>query len=709
MYKMSKIYIIFIFFFYTILSENVEYESMTIDEFTTLINKKELKEEEYKLIIDSLIGALKTYYVYLDISKEPQIPIEKVDLIKRLEAINLKNITYLGFYNQVQSIIYLVKDGHLNVRFLKLRDFIYCIPFGFYVDTKGIIRIGAVNNYQKYFDKEIINKISSYYGLEVIKINNYDPDDFIIHFPVQNLKDEHAQFSFNIDRIHIHTIDTPFYPEKYKNLTIEFKNNKNLSISYKVLYPKLLSKEFKSFYDNEIELHKYDIFEPSIYEIEKKFLMSKSKENNLEQMKWDLNYEDIIKYKKDNVNKMNIIVQSSFYIINFFSSRKFFGQLMEELSNNEYPIILIQNKNGGGIILFSSVLQKVLNYKSAMVKAIMTYKINDFNKKIISNQISFDIESCSYQSPNSDGKIYTDDFGNGIKHNRTQFFSLMNTYLMVDLLIKGKKYRERKPTEIIIFTDGYSFSTTSFFIKDLQESGNGIIVGYNGIPTQKRRNQKFNGSQSPSSVLDLSQLFPNDKNIINLKKYNITMRATFGASYDYSYQDHNKTFHIPREYTINLIDERSNIYGKYNDNRLNEFINEAKRIFEKYKEKCNPDNLNLLLKNDNCIYGGYLCNKNGTWSNICKQYYCEEGYQFDTFKKTCRKDKCYGKFVKYIVILIIIFILFLAILIISIVCCCKHCKCCKCCHCCDCCKEKDKINDEDINDGPLISFSDSSY
>ena len=59
MYKMSKIYIIFIFFFYTILSENVEYESMTIDEFTTLINKKELKEEEYKLIIDSLIGALK--------------------------------------------------------------------------------------------------------------------------------------------------------------------------------------------------------------------------------------------------------------------------------------------------------------------------------------------------------------------------------------------------------------------------------------------------------------------------------------------------------------------------------------------------------------------------------------------------------------------------------------------------------------------------
>ena len=46
--------------------------------------------------------------------------------------------------------------------------------------------------------------------------------------------------------------------------------------------------------------------------------------------------------------------------------RKFFGEMARELSKNDYPIIVIEDKNGGGIIFFSSVLQKVLNYKSAM-------------------------------------------------------------------------------------------------------------------------------------------------------------------------------------------------------------------------------------------------------------------------------------------------------------------------------------------------------
>ncbi len=697
---MSKIYFIFIFLIYNILSQNVEYESMTIDEFTKVINQNKYKEEDYKKIIDSLIGALKKYYVYLDISKEPQIPIEKVDLIKRLEEINLTNITYLDFYNQVQSIIYSVKDGHLNVVFLKLANFTYCLPFVFYVDNNGNIKISPVENYKKYFANETIEKIKPFYHKKILKINDSEPDDFIIHFPVQELKDEHAQFSYNIDRIHYSRINTPFYPEKYKNLKIKFENNKELSISYKVLRLKTLSKEFKSFYENEIKLHKFDIFQPSIYEIENNFLMSKNQENNLGQIKWDLNYKNIIKYKF--MNNMNIIVQSSFHILEIFEARKFFGTLMAKLSENDKPIILIQNKNGGGIIFFSSVLQKVLNYKSAMVKAIMSYKINDLNKKLISDQFSFDIDSCSYQSPNSDGKIYTDNFGNGIKHNRTQFFSLMNTYIMVELLIKGKTFRERKPTDIIVFTDGFSFSTTSFFIKDLQESGNAIIVGYNGIPTEKRKHEKFNGSQSPSSVFDLSSSFSDDQNIINLKKYDIRMRTTFGASYNYSYQDNNKSFHIPREYTINLIDERSTIYGKYRDDRLNVFINEAKRIFKKYNESCNPNNLNLLLKNDKCKYGGYLCNENGTWSNECRQYYCEEGYQFDTFTKKCKKDKCFSKFVKYIIVLVIIILVLLAILIISIVCCCIHCKCCKCCHCCNCCEKNDKVIFSEIKEQPLV-------
>ena len=43
----------------------------------------------------------------------------------------------------------------------------------------------------------------------------------------------------------------------------------------------------------------------------------------------------------------------------------------------------------------------------------------------------------------------------------------------------------KKPTDIIIFTDSYSFSATSAFIKGLQNIGGAVIVGYYGNPQIK--------------------------------------------------------------------------------------------------------------------------------------------------------------------------------------------------------------------------------
>ena len=49
-----------------------------------------------------------------------------------------------------------------------------------------------------------------------------------------------------------------------------------------------------------------------------------------------------------------------------------------------------------------------------------------------------------------------------------------------------KKYENspnlKRPTDIIVFTDGYSFSSASTFIKGLQNIGGAIIVGYSGNP-----------------------------------------------------------------------------------------------------------------------------------------------------------------------------------------------------------------------------------
>ena len=39
---------------------------------------------------------------------------------------------------------------------------------------------------------------------------------------------------------------------------------------------------------------------------------------------------------------------------------------------------------------------------------------------------------------------------------------------------------KRKPTEILVLTDGYSFSAASLYIKYLQKQGGAVVVGYSG-------------------------------------------------------------------------------------------------------------------------------------------------------------------------------------------------------------------------------------
>ena len=209
---------------------------------------------------------------------------------------------------------------------------------------------------------------------------------------------------------------------------------------------------------------------------------------------------------------------------------------------------------------------------------------------------------------------------------------------------RRQKYYEynhlKKPTEILIFTDFFSFSTTSYFIKGLQETGSAIIVWYKGNP---KSNENLDASLSPSgNILSLSGTDIN-KNFTECE-FGITV-LTFRESYNYSYQASNPT---PREYLVNPVDERVNIYQRYDD-----FIKEAKKIFKKYNEeqKCNPDNLLLTYEPDNkeCysfpkiphVHGGYESNKETQkWSNICRPYYCDIGYYYDIYQNKCITDIC---------------------------------------------------------------------
>ena len=135
----------------------------------------------------------------------------------------------------------------------------------------------------------------------------------------------------------------------------------------------------------------------------------------------------------------------------------------------------------------------------------------------------------------------------------------------------------KKPTEILIFTDAFSYSGTSLFIKGLQETGGAITVGYFGNP---KSDDIFDASQGPSFVGDLSETdLDIAKNLLDCG-FAIT-RITIYETYNYTYQAKNPT---PRDYLIHPVDERINIYQAYTDTLYSNFMEEAKRIFKKYND-----------------------------------------------------------------------------------------------------------------------------
>ena len=99
---MKKIifFILLIICFYKINSQNVLYDSISVDEFINKINDVSYDTDDYNRIIISLINSLTKYYIFVNITKNPPINIKAVDLINELKSINVSDIKdYLEFCN----------------------------------------------------------------------------------------------------------------------------------------------------------------------------------------------------------------------------------------------------------------------------------------------------------------------------------------------------------------------------------------------------------------------------------------------------------------------------------------------------------------------------------------------------------------------------------------------------------------------------------
>ena len=323
--------------------------------------------------------------------------------------------------------------------------------------------------------------------------------------------------------------------------------------------------------------------------------------------------------------------------------------------SNDYKIIGIENKNGGGIAYLYEVWHQLIQQKTLDKTYRGLIRNNEAFDYFIKQGFSYrltNVETCKYFGSIEEMGEVTDDYGNSeefqedIKHNRTKVYEFIDkTWRKRLQSIRENNFNKKNlknPTDILIYTDAYCFSACSGFIKAFQNTGGAIIVGYNGNPKIEGTNE-FDGSQSSSSVADFKSQEYNELEKLGYHVYGIT----YSESFDDSYQDTTKS-PTPREYTVDLVDRRVPIYSKYSDDIYDLFIENARNIFNEFEieNKCSKNNDKLILDDEACQFidhkkGGHPCGTDGKWNMTdCKAYYCDLGYYYNQFKKECVLDVC---------------------------------------------------------------------
>ena len=375
--------------------------------------------------------------------------------------------------------------------------------------------------------------------------------------------------------------------------------------------------------------------------------VEKDEKNKLNAKSWDIEFKDKdseIKFKCriDKTNQFNVFVQTDLDFENEDGAYEFMFNCAELFTKNDYPIIVIQSRNTGGsgkhAVYLVELLQTFIEYK-----LYLSYKPN----QIIYDYTGIDpvkTDTCKPISFKDDKSTVTDIYDGGIKHIRTPIYMMIGEDERKKFEKKRNellsKHAPRKPTDILIFTDGFCFSACSLFMKGMQKAGGAIIAGYMGNPNIKGEDE-FDASQSPSQV---NQLINSEYYKILYSKYFDIIGVTIGETFLNPYEKNQ----IPMEYQLNPVDERTDIYHAYSDDTYDDFIEEGKLLFNTYKYSCNSKNKKLTLFTDDCksflqkydAYGGYECNSNDGWSNKCIPIYCDYKYFYDDYKKECIKDKC---------------------------------------------------------------------
>ena len=658
-------------------------------------NKEIYPKEKIEYIKNTLSNIFLNLYAFNEIAKNPPQPNfdknyhNKVDIQKELKQIKSENRSFYEFYQDLKTAITKLRDGHVSFRFEKyvaiFSKFKYCKPLKLYIKMEnGNAKMYALTNINEIYKNKFINHenvfkvINNNLNTSIKLINGKNPFDFINEFGINyfNLRNPHGTFSKKFDDFK-YNINLNYHPlkiEELTNFTVIYDNGDNfttdfiisseIDIKTKSLSNLLLNENEKNIKNKDENLFKVEnLKEKGMFEYNNNMKINNFEQSNNEALKWDYIYKDILKCKVDDNNKVNV------YFIKDFENP--YGDILKKcvelFDNNTYPVIVINNLNNGGL---SSTAQYFLEqvFPLSTINFNKAFRKSDYLKNYDHTLASLDkCESIGYDELiKKEIKI---DYGEGIFDIFSQPFIHHPKYNRIELnSLKSKLKNPRKPTDIIVFTDGFTFSAGSDFIKHVQISGGGIIVGYLGNPNKD--NIPFDASMSPTSTFGHNILI---KLSNEYKKFSEEYNFNMVISGIPTYRSPNN-LSIPLEYTVDPVDERIQFYEYFDDSTYDGFVKNANEIFKKYKTHCNKENKKLVLVDKKCdglfgnnyTHGGYECGDNGEWTDKCIPSYCDIGYIFDHDKNECVIDVCAIKNSNTLLIVLICVGIFIIIAVILI-------------------------------------------
>ena len=653
------------------------------------LNKVITPKEDLDFFVDKLSKVFEDHYAFYETSKNPPSYNKyqnKVDIKEEFQKIKMKNEkrSFYNFYQDICRLFGKLHDGHTSIAFVNisnsLKFFNRSNPAGILSPIELYINISSDGSprmfgkphhnqtlYRYFLNNETVLKtINDSLNVPIKAINDKDPFDYFDDFgEYLSFRNPHGTFtlSFNIfNRVSLITL--PLSVENLTNFTVVYENGKNFTSDFIIAYKEKLESdipgiqagfdfnniysEINYIYAPEIKDLPYELINITEYgfEISKNNLnyaiQDKSNKTLKSQIKWKYNFENI--FKCGIYNKTNI------YYIDSFSTKymeKFLLKIIkcaEFFDKNQNPIFLITNMNGGGLALISKYLIEILSPHSSSLFYNRIRKTKAFVD--IDKSIYFTSDKCKIISSIDYLKeTFKVKYGDNVQDNLTDLSLLLDGLVRSEIDdIKYDLKNPRKPTDIIVFTDGFSFSATSIFLKLLQHSGGAITVGYFGNP-KKRGEVIFDSSQSPSAIISTSKLvnYSSDFKELN-KKYKLDMQfAQVQSFYDY-----NSSFSFPLEYEITPVDETILLFENFNEStNLNKFVEYGNKIREKYKTECNSNNTKLYLLDEKChfedkhMHGGHICGTDGKWNlSKCVPTYCDINYIFDHVNQKCVFNFC---------------------------------------------------------------------